>query len=282
MQEPLDVLERRIDELRAAVRAALSERDVPRVRALQAELQRTQRAWDLLVSLPEDEEASHTQRAATDEAWYPYAGGATPLLPARELVHRVLTILRVPAAPRLIVEVHSAFFSEGLPASRLSTLRRDEERSYHASPNSRPYYLCPALNHDSLACARGLLTVSTWPIEKRIVGPLSARVDFLNVAIRIAGLMQGPPGGPHTDASPRAVRLLNRYALNIPGGTAPDADHDADPQTVISAAETELEVHENEDRRARQAGARRALRIPESARLFGVRLEIVREQGGQR
>lgn len=199
------------------------------------------------------------------------------MLPAREMVHRVLTLLQVPTAPRLIVEVHAAFFPEELPGSRLSTLRRDEERSYRAAPNSRPYYLCPALNHDSLAPARGLLTVSTWPLENRIVGPLSPRADFLVSAIRIARLVQTPPGGrTPEDASPEAARLLNRYALNVPGGLAPGVGGDADPRAVIAAAEAELAIHEDEDRRARHSSARRALRMPEAARLFGVRLEVVR------
>src|SRR5262249_8707341 len=169
-----------------------------------------------LVSLPADPGAGrHGEVSAADQTQNGAAHTAAPMLPAREMVHRILTLLQVPAAPRLIVEVHAAFFPESLPASRLSTLRRDEERSYRASPNSRPYYLCPALTYDSFAPVRGLLTVSTWRLAQRVAGPLSPRTDFLRCAIRVAQLVEQPPGG--APPSPEAVRLLNRYALNIPG-----------------------------------------------------------------
>ncbi|XHM65369.1 hypothetical protein ACE6JH_00050 [Streptomyces nigra] len=50
-------------------------------------------------------------------------------------------LLGTPAAPKLIVGVHEAFFPGELSASKLSSLRRDEERSYRSSPGARPYYL---------------------------------------------------------------------------------------------------------------------------------------------
>ena len=172
MQEPLDALEARIAELRRAVRAALAARENARVSELRAELRRAERAWDALVT-PDG-------AVAEDQ---PDAGS---LLPAREQVHQALTLLGVPAAPRLIAAVHEAFFTGQLAPSRLTSLRRDEERSYRSAPNARPYYLCPALTADLLSPARALLCVSTWPMEQRIVGPLSPRVDFLTAAIRVA------------------------------------------------------------------------------------------------
>jgi hypothetical protein len=89
--------------------------------------------------------------------------------------------------------MHAAFFTGQLAASRLTSLRRDEERSYRSAPNARPYYLCPALTSDLLSPARALLCISTWPMEQRIVGPLSPRVDFLTAAIRVAGTASSWP-----------------------------------------------------------------------------------------
>src|SRR5437588_91273 len=74
----------------------------------------------------------------------------------------------------------------GMLGARLTSLRRDEERSFVAAPFTRPYYICSALTADLLAAARGLLAVSTWPMQQRVVGPLSPRVDFLSAAIAIA------------------------------------------------------------------------------------------------
>jgi hypothetical protein len=84
-------------------------------------------------------------------------------------VHQALTLLGVPAAYRLITAVHDAFFGSVLPGARLTSLRRDEERSFRTMPHARPYYLCAALISDLLAPARGLLAVSTWPMERRQV-----------------------------------------------------------------------------------------------------------------
>nr|BFE78881.1 hypothetical protein GCM10020093_014820 [Planobispora longispora] len=84
--------------------------------------------------------------------------------------------------------------------------------------------------------ARGLLADSTWPLEARVVGPLSPRVDYLTAAVRIAEHLERL-----ADSPPGAARLLSRMAQNIPGaaeGFAP-----ADPMTVVRAARAELEVH---------------------------------------
>ena len=141
MQEALDALESRIAQLRSAIRTALAARDDDRVRELRAELRKTERSWDALVT-PADRPEEDRQ-------------GLASLLPAREQVHQALTLLGVPAAPKLIGAAHSAFFGGELTASRLASLRRDEMRSYHAAPGARPYYLCPALTSDLLSPARG-------------------------------------------------------------------------------------------------------------------------------
>ena len=201
MQEALDALESRIAQLRSAIRTALAAGDDDRVRELRAELRKTERSWDALVT-PADRPEEDRQ-------------GLASLLPAREQVHQALTLLGVPAAPKLIGAAHSAFFGGELTASRLASLRRDEMRSYHAAPGARPYYLCPALTSDLLSPARGLLCVSTWPLEQRIVGPLSPRVDFLTAAIRTAEAARALSGAGAANLA--AQRLLRRFAMNIPG-----------------------------------------------------------------
>jgi len=67
------------------------------------------------------------------------------LLPLREQVHQALSLLTVPASPRLIATVHEAFFASTFPNARLTSLRRDEERSFRTAPFARPYYICAAL-----------------------------------------------------------------------------------------------------------------------------------------
>nr|WP_205862902.1 hypothetical protein [Planosporangium thailandense] len=230
--------------MRVAVRQAVLAGDRAQATALRAELRRAEREWDDAL----DEFADQTP--------------VPPLLPIRDQVHNALTLLGVPAAPKLLIAVHEAFFAGEIVGARLTSLRRDEERSFRAAPRQRPYYLCSALTADLLAPARGLLAVSTWPLDRRIVGPLSARVDFLTAAIRIAEQAERHPG---------AERLLRRFAVNIPGATD-SSFADVKPEVVVRAARAELAVHEGADRSHREAAAERArTQLDDAAQLFGSR-----------
>ena len=261
MVESLESLERRIDGLRAAVRRAATAGDRAKSHALRAELRQAQRAWDEAV-----EELD--RQARTAETDRPAAPPPDSLLPIREQVHQALALLGVPAAPRLILAVHDAFFAGPLIAARLTSLRRDEERSFRTAPHARAYYLCAALTADLLAPARGLLSVSTWPLDRRVIGPLSPRVNYLTAAIRVAQSLQRLPG-----ASPDALRLLWRFAANIPG--APAGTRSPRPDEVVQAARAELAVHQDDDQAHRAAAAARArAQLDDADQLFGIRLRV--------
>ncbi len=277
MSDPLDVLEASIADLRRAIRDAAAGGDVERAGELRAQLRRAERAWDALVDTDAPSAAPATV-APADALASPSAGQGA-MLPAREHVHRALTLLQTPAAPKLIVGVHEAFFPGELSASKLSSLRRDEERSYRSAPGARPYYLCPALTHDLLSPARALVTISTWALEKRIVGPLSPRADFLAGAIRVAEAVVAAAGSSDTEPGPAAMRLLWRFAVNIPGATSADpaSGHGApDPEQVIRAARAELDVHAESDHVTRAESARRARKqLTDDQQLFGASLQDV-------
>jgi hypothetical protein len=278
MSDPLDVLERSIAELRRAIRDAAAAGDTERAVELRAQLRRTERAWDALVSADEPPAASVVIDQTDTPLGPPVSHGA--MLPAREHAHRALMLLQIPAAPKLIVGVHEAFFPGDLTASKLSSLRRDEERSYRAAPGARPYYLCPALTHDLLSPVRALVTISTWTLEQRIIGPKSPRVDFLNGAIRIAEAIQSMAASSDTEPSLVALRLLWRFAVNIPGAMRADpaiGEGTPDPNQVIDAARAELEVHADTDHTTRAESARRARKqLGDDQQLFGVSLRDVR------
>lgn len=241
MSDRLDELERRIDELRAGVRRAMRARDGATARVLRAELRTAEKAWDALVSGEQPAEKARGPRLVT----------------VREQVHQALALLGVPAQARLVVAVSGAFLAGTIRSSQLTSLRRDEERSFRSSPYGRPYYLCAALT-DRLSPARGYLTVSTWPVERRMVGPLSPRVDFLTCAVRIA---EQPARTPEGD------RLLARMARNIPGA---GDEVPPDPGRVAEAARRELAVHAERDAADRAELARRAVtQLDDAARLFG-------------
>ena len=116
---------------------------------------------------------------------------------------------------------------------------------------------------------RGLLAVSTWPFERRIVGALSPRVDFLTAAVNIAEYIDRLPEADRTTG-----RLLWLFAENIPG--AADGIGLTKPEAVIRAARFELDTHEPADRSHREAAARRArANLDETQQLFGGHLTAV-------
>jgi len=270
--ESIEALERRIDELRAAVRRAALGGDRAHARGLRAELRRAEHDWELAL---DDIEARAPDEPTAERTAGPARGAELTqhrdtgsLLPVREQVHRALTLLTVAAAPKLVTAVHEAFFAGEIIGARMTSLRRDEERSFRAAPHSRPYYICGALTADYLATARGLMAVSTWPLVRRVVGPLSPRVDFLIAAIQVTGQVGRLP-----QPGPAALRLLWRFAANIPG--AADG-FDADPAAVAHAAEAELNVHRDADRAHREAAADRAgFQLDDGAQLFGTRLRVI-------
>ena len=273
--ESVEELERRISELRTAVREAVMAGDRERASVLRRELRLAEQRWE--DALAQAQEAGGEGRGG-EASLAPgnVAGAQASLLPLREQVHEALSLLTVPAAPRLIAAVHEAFVAGAFPTARLTSLKRDEERSFRTAPFARPYYVCAALAADLLAPARGLLAISTWPMERRVIGSLSPRVDFLTGAIRVAEAIERLPA-----PAPAARRLLWRFAASIPG--AAESTGSMHPHEVTQAALAELAVHQAADRATRQAAARRAReQLDDAGQLFGTRIQLMRQARGER
>jgi hypothetical protein len=271
--ETAEALEARISALRGEVRRTVLAGDPRMASALRRELADAERAWDRALEReasaagdqhdPDSERARPPRPPASDDV------PAGALLPLREQVHEALSVLQVPAAPRLIATVHEAFFATTFPTSRLTSLRRDEERSFRTAPFARPYYICAALATDFLVPSRGLLAVSTWPMEQRLIGPLSPRVDFLVSAINVAQAIERIP-----EPVPAARALLARFAANVRGSSTGTLRYNPgsriDPQVVIRAARAELEVHQEADHGTRADAAKRAReQLDDAEQLFG-------------
>ena len=261
--ETIEALERRIDELRVAVREAVLAGDRALAAQRRSALKSAERAWedalDEAAAAQADADPSDRprhDRAERQSPRRPRRAAEPParpgsLLPLREQVYEALSLLQVPAAPKLIATVHEAFFGATFPTTRVTSLKRDEERSFRTAPFARPYYICAALSADYLAPSRGLLAVSTWPLELRVIGSLSPRVDFLTAAIRVAEAIERIPEPPAA-----ARRLLQRFAASVSGAISPGGG--ADPAAVSEAARAELTVHRDADAEARRAAADRA------------------------
>ncbi|MET7770271.1 hypothetical protein [Nocardia sp. NPDC005366] len=265
-------LEERIAGLRTEVRRAAAGGDRATARQLRAELRRMETLWETAVLGDAPNTADTPDTAAPDED----SREDTPVVAVRDHVHRALTLLSAPASPKVVMAVHEGFFSGQLVPARLTSLRRDEERSFRAAPFTRPFYICAALTTDLIAPARGLLAVSTWSLPRRMIGPLSPRVDLLTAVIRLSEHMidQGVTG-------PAAQRVLWRLAVSVPGvAGSPDS---LDPATVSEAARRELAVHADDDADHREQAARRVTRQLDDAagQLFGVRLRAAVRRGNE-
>jgi hypothetical protein len=269
--ESAESLEQRISQLRTAVREAVLAGHRERASALRRDLRLAEQEWEDALAEADISRADDGM-LARQPARQDTARAAAPLLPLREQVHQALSLLTVPAAPRLIATVHEAFFTTTFPSARLTSLKRDEERSFRTAPFARPYYICAALTADLLAPARGLLAISTWPMERRVIGSLSPRVDFLTGAIRVAEAIERLPA-----RVPAAQRLLWRFAASIPA--AAESAARMQPTQVKQAALAELEVHQAADQTTREAAAARARRqLDDAEQLFGARIGLAAQK----
>ncbi len=131
MSESAEILEQRIGRLRAAVREAVLAADRDRAGALRRELKQAEQAWEDALA---QAEPAQGQSAAPGTA-------PASLLPLREQVYQALSLLTVPAAPKLLATVHEAFFARTFPTAKVTSLKRDEERSFRTAPFARPYYI---------------------------------------------------------------------------------------------------------------------------------------------
>ncbi|AVV46816.1 hypothetical protein C6376_41355 [Streptomyces sp. P3] len=254
MDEHLVALEKRMQQLQEALRQALTQHDDAQVNVLGKELTRIRHAWDVLCGLSDVPDTTPPE-AQPEVRPEPVLTVAEPPqgVPVRDQVHQALALLTVPASPKLLSQVHQAFFSSPLNTARLTTLRRDEERSFRSAPYGRAYYICPALTFDLLSPARGLLALSTWPLEQRLVGPLTQRVHFLTSALRLADAAEhlaGEAGMPQP-----VQQLLLHYSRNIHGDTPRGP---LDLEALRRAAAAELEIHADDDADTRAEAAQRA------------------------
>jgi hypothetical protein len=186
---------------------------------------------------------------------------------ARDQAHRVLTLLGVPARPSLVVDVHSGLFDGDLTLPVLAGALRDEEQSWPSAAGGAAYHLCYGLHADGLAAARGLVALSTWPLERRIVTRAGVSADELTAIVRIAEFVAVRPG-----ATAASARLLRRLAATVPGGTeAYDVLHPGALADAARVAVTTLRAAGAGDAALKEAAVGHAAQLDERQRLFGVR-----------
>lgn len=193
----------------------------------------------------------------------------------RDQVIQPLQLLGRPASLGLIAELSRARWGEPVPTRRLASLRRDEQSSYESRPGGRPVYVAPALSADRFAAMRGVLTLSSWPLEIRIAGPSSPRVDLLHCLVRLSDELDS---GRSTDAGwvPALDGLVVRLARTVPTALAQSGGKPVDTGRVRKGCAAELAALEDDDTAVRAAAADRARqRLSDEQQLFGVRMDVL-------
>ena len=186
-----------------------------------------------------------------------------------------LNEIGVPTSPRMISQYAAARFGSSVDYHLLAAMRRDERRAWASPRSSRPVYVVPALEGRRFLAMRGKFALSEWPLERRLIGPWSERVDHLtatvNLARQLAWLREAKP----VEAN-RLALLVSASA----GSITPMAQ--LDPTEIERAALAELEVLEPEDKKWREDAATRARRqLDEEQQLWGAAPPaLVRESSG--
>jgi len=213
----------------------------------------------------------------------PVASPYESSIPLRDQVIRALQLTGRPSSAQLVSDATKARWADRVDTAKLSSLRRDEARSWRKSQQlpgrqERDVYVVPALTYDRFTPVRGTVALSTWPTSLRLIAPLSPRVDMLHSAIALADTAMSLA---NTNYEARMLRLVARLGATIPGVKP----FTADPRTVIDAAGAELEEIEETDERERSDASERAhAQLDRESLLFGTAIRTLtsRAAGGSR
>lgn len=192
---------------------------------------------------------------------------------ARQTVVAALAEIGVPARARLISDYAEARFGEQVESRALSALRRDERRAWGSS-SSRPTYVVPALEGRFFQPIRGLLALSDWPMERRLVGPWSERTDHLVATAQLARQLAWL-NERDRDVAERLAPVVAGMARSIPGALD---GREVDTARVEAAAEAErAELAARDEPWREEAAARARQQLSQEQQLWGTQMRVVSE-----
>jgi hypothetical protein len=177
----------------------------------------------------------------------------------------------VPLPARTVAELSAVLLDRQVPAERLASVRRDEERAFRRRPSARPEWIVPALNLLNLVAMPRLVALSSWQPEARLIGPRSAHVNHLNAVIAL--MEHAESRSWDSTRHQRFVALLRRLAAPLTH-TGSSVSFD---QIRISARE-ELALIEPADSRDRAKAARLLQSMSAYEQLWGRPNEDIEEE----
>jgi hypothetical protein len=236
------------------------------IESAQAEVERLTAVWKRLM---------HDLRVAQFEAPERFGAYRTRAgqRPFREQVLDILDELGVPNSPRVVSEYALTCLGIDLPVVRFASLRRDEERSFRKDPLSKPAWVVPALNMTGFSPIPRLVASSVWPIERRLIGPRTLRVNHLVTLLALLRRADSITDGE--DAVQGIKSLILRFARSVPGAWAVTGEPDFDRIRV--ATEAELNAIGPDDEPERKQAAEKLAKLPEDRQVWGLPPMVKRE-----
>jgi hypothetical protein len=210
---------------------------------------------------------------SAEPAVVPITHTPAPARSSRQVVAGALAEIGVACRARVVTDYAEARFGQRVEPRSLAALRRDERRAWEKS-SARPTYIVPALEGRYFQPVRGLLTLSDWPLERRLLGPWSERADHLAATAQLARQLAWL-SERDTAVAERLAPVVAEMAASIPGALDGPG---LDTARVEAAALAELgPLGERDEPWRRDAAARARSQLPREQQLWGSAIGIVAE-----
>jgi hypothetical protein len=185
-------------------------------------------------------------------------GVKTPApLPKRDALVLTLEKIGATSPPARVAAIVRTLFGLVISTSQFASFRKGDERSYRRAPRNR-VYLVPALSAADLSAMAGMVALSSWAIERRIIGGYSQRADALRGILKAYSIYQDTKDSD----SAAIIRIIARELPSI-GQYAPDID------AMGKAAAADLSEFAMRDEEERRAAATRLAHLDPMTQLFG-------------
>lgn len=160
---------------------------------------------------------------------------------------------------RRAAAVMQSSFRLTISTSQFAVFRKADERSFRRAPRYR-VYLVPALSTADFTPISGIIALSSWPSEKRLLGKHSLRLDSLRAILNASARYRLSNERHYIEL----VRIIGRELKFVPTNAA-DIEHSA------RATYVELADHASRDYKERQDAAMRLASSEPSVRMYGNR-----------
>lgn len=192
---------------------------------------------------------------------------------SRQVVTEALAEIGVPCRVRILADYVEARSGERIDSRAVAALRRDERQAWVKS-SARPVFIVPALEGRFFQPVRGLLSLSDWTLERRLIGPWSERADHLAATAQLARQLAWLSTRDSTVAE-RLAPVVAGMARSIPGAVD---GREVDTGRVESAAKAEHAALAERDVPWREDAAGRAReQLTQEQQLWGARIGVVAE-----